>query len=100
MTHLVLEYTLAEDYLERRPEYRPEHVALLEAAVARGELVLAGALPDPFDRALFVWTEGSENAAEAFVKADPYIAHGLVVDWTLRTWNTVLGTAMPPEPSA
>lgn len=96
MTHLVLEYTLAEDYLERRPEFRSEHVALLEAAATRGELVLAGALPDPFDRALFVWTEGSETAAEAFVTADPYVAHGLVTGWTLRLWNTVLGTAMSP----
>lgn len=101
MTHLVLTYTLAEDYLERRTEFRPEHLALLEAAVARGELVLGGALPDPFDVALFVWTEGSLSAAEAFVKADPYVAHEIVTGWTLRTWNTVIGTAMPPEtPSA
>ena len=101
MTHLVLEYTLAGDYLERRPGFRPDHLALLEAAVARGELVLAGALADPFDRALFVWTAGSESAAEAFAQVDPYVANGLVTGWTLRTWNTVIGAAMPHElPSA
>lgn len=96
MTHVLLEYTLASDYLERRAEFRAEHLALLEAGVGRGEMVLAGALPDPFDKALFVWTEGSEDAAKAFVDADPYIANGLVTGWTVRTWNTAIGTAMPP----
>jgi uncharacterized protein len=95
MTHLLLEYTLADDYLERRPEFRADHLALLESSVERGELVLAGAMPDPFDRALFVWNEGAEDAATAFVEADPYVANGLVTGWTLRTWNTVIGTALP-----
>jgi uncharacterized protein YciI len=101
MTHLVLTYTLADDYLERRPEFRAPHLALLEAAADRGELVLGGPLPDPFDTALFVWTENSEDAARAFVEADPYVAHGLVTGWTLRTWNTVVGAALPPvDPAA
>lgn len=95
MTHLVLEYTLADDYPERRPEFRAAHLALLERCVERGELVLAGALADPFDKALFVWTEGAEQAATAFVEADPYVANGLVTGWALRTWNTVIGTALP-----
>ncbi|HUR75170.1 MAG TPA: YciI-like protein [Sporichthya sp.] len=96
MTHLLLEYALADNYLERRPEFRAEHLALLEGPVARGEVVLAGALPDPFDRALFIWAEGAEEAAKAFVAADPYVANGLVTGWQLRTWNTVVGAAMPP----
>ncbi len=50
----VLEYTLADDYLERRPALRAEHLALLRAAHERGELLMAGALPDPYDRALLV----------------------------------------------
>ncbi|MBA3744059.1 YciI-like protein [Sporichthya sp.] len=96
MTHVLLEYTLGDDYLERRGEFRAEHLALLEAAVGRGELVLAGALPDPFDKALYVWTEGSEAAVKAFVDADPYVANGLVAGSQVRAWNTVVGAAMPP----
>lgn len=94
MTHVLLEYTLSDDYLERRTQFRAEHLALAEAAAARGELLLAGAVPDPFDKALFVWREDAAEAAEAFVRADPYVANGLVRGWQIRTWNTVVGAAM------
>jgi uncharacterized protein YciI len=88
--YLVLEYALAEDYLERRAALREEHLALARAAHARGELLLAGALPDPFDRALLVWT-ASREVVEQFVAADPYVRHGLVTGWTIRDWNVVVG---------
>ena len=88
--HLVLEYALAGDYLERRAALREEHLALARAASARGELLLAGALPDPYDRALLVWTAPRE-VVERFVDADPYVQHGLVTGWTIRQWNVVVG---------
>ena len=88
--HLLLEYTLAEDYLERRTALRSDHLELARAAHERGELVLAGALPDPFDRALLVWTAPRE-VVERFVEADPYVVHGLVTGWTIRPWNVVIG---------
>ncbi len=88
--HLLLEYALAEDYLERRAPLREEHLALARAAHERGELLLAGALPDPYDRAVLVWTAPRE-VVERFVEQDPYVVHGLVTGWTLRPWNVVVG---------
>ncbi|MGY1641718.1 YciI-like protein [Geodermatophilus sp. SYSU D00703] len=88
--HLVLEYTLADDYLERRAALREEHLTLVRAAHERGELLLAGALPDPYDRALLVWTAPRE-VVERFVEADPYVVNGLVTGWTVRDWNVVVG---------
>ncbi|KGH47548.1 hypothetical protein IN07_06560 [Modestobacter caceresii] len=88
--HLLLEYTLAEDYLERRTALREDHLGLARAAHERGELLLAGALPDPYDRALLVWT-ASREVVERFVEADPYVVHGLVTGWTIRPWNVVIG---------
>ena len=88
--HLLLEYTLAEDYLERRVALREDHLVLARAAHERGELLLAGALPDPYDRALLVWTAPRE-VVERFVEADPYVVHGLVRAWTIRPWNVVIG---------
>ncbi|MGY1690839.1 YciI-like protein [Geodermatophilus sp. SYSU D01105] len=88
--HLVLEYTLAEDYLERRAALREEHLALARAAHERGELLLAGALPDPYDRALLVWTAPRE-VVERFAESDPYVVNGLVTGWTVRPWNVVVG---------
>ena len=88
--HLVLEYTLVPDYLERRAALRDEHLALARTAHERGELLLAGALSDPYDRALLVWT-ASREAVERFVEADPYVRQRLVTGWSIRSWNVVVG---------
>jgi uncharacterized protein YciI len=90
VTHLLLEYVLADDYLERRAALRDDHLALARAAHERGELLLAGALPDPYDRALLVWTAPRE-VVERFAATDPYVVHGLVTSWTVRQWNVVVG---------
>jgi len=86
----VLEYTLADDYLERREALRADHLALARAAHQRGELLMAGALPDPYDRALLVWTAPRE-VVERFAETDPYVVNGLVTAWTVRPWNVVVG---------
>jgi uncharacterized protein YciI len=88
--HLLLEYSLADDYLERRAALRDEHLSLARAAHDRGELLLAGALPDPYDRALLVWTAPRE-IVERFAEQDPYVVQGLVTGWSIREWNVVIG---------
>ena len=88
--YLLLEYALADDYLERRAALREEHLGLLRAAHDRGEVLLAGALPAPYDRALLIWT-APPDVVERFAAADPYVVHGLVTGWTVREWNVVVG---------
>jgi len=88
--HHVLEYALVDDYLERRAALRDDHLALARQAHERGELLLAGALPDPYDRALLIWTAERE-VVERFVEQDPYVRNGLVTGWTIRPWNVVVG---------
>jgi uncharacterized protein YciI len=88
--HLVLEYSLADDYLERRAALREDHLALARAAHDRGELLLGGAMPDPYDRALLIWTAPRE-VVEDFAARDPYVVHGLVTGWTIRPWNVAVG---------
>src|SRR3954470_1387472 len=95
MHHLIL-YDVVPDYVERRAPYRAEHLALAQAAHARGELVLAGALADPVDGAVLVFRGDSPAAAEAFARADPYIRHGLVTRWRVRAWNAVIGDGITP----
>jgi uncharacterized protein len=92
--HLLLEYRLADDYLERRAALREEHLALARAAHERGELLLAGALPDPYDRALLVWT-AEQEVVERFAASDPYVRHGLVTSWSVRPWTVVIGQGAP-----
>jgi uncharacterized protein YciI len=89
--HFLMTYTLGPDYLERRGQYRSEHLALAWQAQERGDLLLAGALAEPTDRALLVFQGDSPKAAQEFAAADPYVKHGLVTSWTVQPWNTVVG---------
>jgi uncharacterized protein YciI len=86
----VLFYELVDDYLERRAPLRDDHLALARAARDHGDLLLGGALADPADRAMLVFAGDSPDVAEAFARADPYVAAGLVTSWTVRQWNEVL----------
>ena len=53
--HYLLFYDLAPDYLERRAEFRAEHLRLAWAAQNKGELILAGALAEPVDEAVLLF---------------------------------------------
>ncbi len=89
--YYALLYDVVDDYLERRGQFRDEHLALAAAATARGELVLAGAFADPADSALLVWKVDDRAVVEEFVKADPYVRNGLVTSWRIREWTVVVG---------
>ncbi|SAK56551.1 YciI-like protein [Caballeronia calidae] len=89
--HYLLIYELCPDYLERRAQFRDAHLALAWAAVERGDIVLAGALDAPTDRAMLLFHGDSPAAAEDFAKNDPYVTNGLVERWEVRKWNTVVG---------
>jgi uncharacterized protein YciI len=88
----VLLYDLVDDYLGCRPALRDQHLELARAAHARGELLLAGALADPYDRALLVFAGDGPEIAEEFARNDPYVINGLVTSWTVRQWNEVLAS--------
>jgi uncharacterized protein YciI len=91
--HYVLIYDLCSDYMERRVQFRDEHLTLAWAAVERGEIVLAGALDEPVDRAMLLFHIDSPQAAEDFARNDPYVINGLVTHWQVRKWNTVVGNS-------
>jgi len=98
--HYLLIYDVVPDYVQRRAEFRDEHLALGWQAHARGELVLGGALAEPADGAVLLFSGDSPAAAEAFAAADPYVRSGLVTRWRVRPWTTVIGddAAVPTRP--
>lgn len=89
--YFALTYDLVGDYLDRRPAFREEHLALARAARERGELRMAGAFVDPADKALLIWTTEDPAVVERFAQQDPYVTNGLVLRWEVRPWNVVLG---------
>jgi hypothetical protein len=87
-----------DDYLQRRAQYRAEHLALARAAVERGELRLAGAYADPADGAALVFAGDDDAAARAFAAADPYVGSGIVTAWRVRPWTVVIGADYAGDP--
>ncbi len=87
--------------VDRRAQFRNEHLKLAWEAQARGELVLAGALTDPVDGAVLLFQCDSSETAERFAAADPYMKHGLVTGYRVRPWTTIVGknvaTPVMPE---
>lgn len=99
--HYLLIYDLVDDYVTRRAPLRAAHIAHARAAVDRGDLVLGGALANPPDTAILLFRGESVAAAEDFARVDPYVVNGLVKQWRVREWTTVIGPAaevpLPPD---
>jgi hypothetical protein len=91
MRHWLLLYTTEPDYLERRQEFREDHLRLASAAADRGELLLGGAVGDPVEGAALLFIGEGREAAETFAAADPYVKAGPVSSWKVREWRTVVG---------
>lgn len=98
--HFLLFYTYVPDVLERRPQFRGAHLAHARASVASGELLLAGAFADPVDGAALLFSAPSKDLVEEFARKDPYVLGGLVTEWKVRSWTTVVGEgAVNPLPT-
>jgi hypothetical protein len=97
MPYFALFYETVDDYAARRLQFREQHLTLARDAHARGELLLAGALADPLDRALLVFRTPDRETVENFARHDPYVVNGLVRRWEVRPWTVVIGND-PAEP--
>jgi uncharacterized protein YciI len=95
MNYFALLYDLVDDMVARRVPFREEHLRLAREARARGELVLAGALAEPVDRALLVFHVADKSKVADFAHKDPYVVNGLVKKWEARPWNVVVGNEEP-----
>lgn len=93
MNYYALFYDVVDDFVARRAPCRDEHLRLAREAHRRGELLLAGALADPADRALLVFRASDRGVVEAFARNDPYVTCELVTRWEVRPWTVVIGNA-------
>jgi len=100
--HFLLIYDVGPDFVSRRAQFRDEHLALAWRAVEAGELLLGGAVVEPTDQAFLLFRGASLEAATRFAQADPYVRNGLVRNWRVKQWNTVVGehAASPVRPQS
>ena len=61
----------------------PRHKAFLDPFVARNEVIGIGPFKDGGNMAIFRTLE----AAEAFVKGDPFMLEGIVKAYAIRDWG-------------
>ena len=91
MKYFAMIYYVVDGFVSRRTPFREEHLRLVGEAHRRGELLLAGAMGDPVDRALLVFRTPDRSTAENFARNDPYVINGLVTRWEVQPWTVVIG---------
>ena len=84
----VVSYDLADDGLPKAMANFPGHRAMLIEYKARGVLLMAGPYANPAEGALAIFT--TREAAEEFVRDDPFIVSGAVARYAIREWNEAL----------
>lgn len=93
--HYLLFYEKIKNPADREKPLMTAHRAHLNAAVSRGELILAGSLSQSTDvAAVLLFQADSASVAEEFAKTDPYVIDGLVNRWWVRTWDVVVGAGL------
>jgi uncharacterized protein len=91
----VVFYESAPGVAEKALLHFAPHRARWREFADRGELLMIG----PFvnaqeDGAMGIFT--TREAAEEFVRGDPFVLHGVVRNWTIRDWNEAL---VPDSPT-
>jgi uncharacterized protein YciI len=85
----VVFYPGASVDLEKAMELFPLHKERLDAFHERGFLLMVGAFADPAaDGSMGVFT--TREAAEEFVKGDPFVLNGAVEVYVIKDWNETL----------
>ena len=64
----------------------PRHKSIVDKYIERGEVIGIGPFADLGNMAIFK----TRDAAEEFVKEDPFILEGIVASFTIREWNDTL----------
>lgn len=72
--------------MEEIMQVYPRHKAVVEKFIAQGVVIGIGPFMDRGNMAIFKTRE----AAEQFVKEDPFILEGLVKSFAIRDWNDTL----------
>lgn len=88
----VVFYESADDLATKAPIHFPAHKVRLNEFHERGTLEAVGTFANPLEEgsmAIF----STREAAEDFVRDDPFVVNGVVRHWYIREWNEVFSRA-------
>lgn len=88
--HYLLFYQTVEGFIEKRAAFRSAHLDLVKELVAKGQIIMGGAMADPADEALIIFECEDESIPQHFVQHDPYVINALVKSWHIRPWNVAI----------
>lgn len=83
----VVMYESADDVRTKAPLHFPAHKARWQEYRERGQLLMIGTFSD-LSGSMAVFT--TREAAEDFVKGDPFVLHGVVRGWEIKEWNEAI----------
>ena len=93
--HYLLFYEKAPDFEDRQKPLSVAHRDYLQTFATRGDLILGGSLENPTDgSAVLLFKADSAAAVEAVAQGDPYVKGGIVIKWSVRPWDLVIGSGL------
>ena len=85
----VVFYESAEDVLPKARLHFAAHQARYGKFVSDGTLLMIGTFANPQEEgSMGIFT--TREAAEEFVREDPFVLNGVVRNWHIQEWNEVL----------
>lgn len=86
-------YTSLAEAMEKAPEDIAAHQARSTQLHEQGTIIMAGAFLDRPDEPLSTMAVlTSREAAEDYVRGDPFVVKGMVRDWHIREWANMFAS--------
>jgi uncharacterized protein len=88
-----VKYVLLFESVREAGAKEPEHLHLHQTRVkefhSRGSLLMMGSFTNAEDGAMGIFT--TREAAEEFVRDDPFVTGGAIQSWHITEWDETLG---------
>ncbi len=84
----VLLYESVREAGGKAPAFLEAHQARVQEFHSRGALVMTGSFTNAEDGSMGIFT--TREAAEEFIKEDPFVVNGAIQSWHITEWDEVL----------
>jgi hypothetical protein len=87
---VVTSFASLEDAVAKKPDMIAAHIARSKELHARGTLLMSGAfLNNPQEPLSAMAVNTTREAAEEYIKGDPFVQNDLVRTWYIREWANI-----------